>query len=81
MNALRRWMDKATPAQKKRLAREARTTLGTLYQIAGSYRTDGVPRVEADLAGRIARATGYVIRREELSPACAKCEYAKRCKA
>lgn len=78
MNALAKWMDKATPIEQRRAARRAGTTLGTLRQIAGSYRTDGKPRVTSDLAGRIERATG--VPREKLSPACAGCEYLKRCR-
>ena len=80
MNALKRWMQTATAAEKKQLAARAKTTIGTLYQIAGSYRTGGKAQVDADLAGRIAKASKGAIRREELSTACARCEYARRCK-
>lgn len=85
MNAMRRWMQQATPEQKARLATLAGTTVGTLNQIAGSYRTQGKPRVEADLAGRLAKASRQikgvpVLFREELSPACSKCEYARACR-
>lgn len=83
-NSLARWMAKATPVSRERLAHLADTTLGTLRQIAGSYRTKGRPRVTPELAARIERAVktigGPKVLREELCPACAACEFAKRCR-
>lgn len=83
-NPLSAWMRQATPARRERLARLARTTLGTLRQIAGSYRTKGKPSVTPKLAARIEhgvkRIGGPEVRREELCPACASCEFAKRCR-
>lgn len=87
MNALRKWMDKATAAQTRDLARLAGTTVGTLRQIAGSYRTGGEPSVTPQLARRIEIAATKVpgrelpqIHREHLAPACASCEFAKQCR-
>lgn len=91
MNALARWMETASLAETKRLAKKAKTTVGTLRQIAGAYRkTD----VTADLASRIDRASLKVMQhgsvpkgvlilipRESLSNACKACEFAKRCRS
>jgi len=79
-------MDAATAEQKQRLAKLARTTLGTLYQLAGGYRTKGKVHASPELARRIEIATGKFreefptpILRSELAPVCHHCEYAKRC--
>jgi len=87
LNAFRDWMQAARAEEKKQLAELADTTIGTLYQIAGSYRTNGVPRVEPSLAARIELATKMmrrkglpVVLRTQLSPVCAACEFARRAK-
>lgn len=86
-NPLRRWLDVSNDAQRRRLVRGARTTLGTLRQLAGGYR--GRPRTTADLALRIEKAAGELraedpalpeLRREDFSPACRRCDMAKRCR-
>lgn len=84
MNALARWMDGATPKQRNQLAKAAKTTVGTLRQIAGGYRKTNVT---ADLAGRIDRAVVKLfpmsdpVPRESLCPACKVCEFAKQCRS
>lgn len=87
LNPLRRWMLDATPLEKQRLAVLAKTTLGTLRQASGAYRTEGELRMDPDLARRIEKATEKLqregldaLRREQLSPACARCEFAKACR-
>lgn len=87
MNALRRWMDQADGREKLTLAELANTTIGTLYQIAGGYRTQGKARVSPDLAARLELGTRMLarkglkpIKRIELSPVCAACEFARRCR-
>lgn len=81
-NALQQWMRGATAQEAQRLARLAKTTLGTLRQIAGGYRTDGKASTTPDLARRIEIASAEVgprtVLREELCSACAKCDLAKR---
>lgn len=88
MNQMKMWMDKATLPEQKELAEMAGTTLGTLQQIAGSYRTAGVPTVRSGLAGRIENASDKLrkknrdlprVVRTDLSPECRDCEYAQRC--
>lgn len=81
---MKTWMRAASAQEKRRLAELAGTTVGTLSQIAGSYRTNGVPRVEPALAARIEFATKRLARtglkpilRTQLSPTCAACSYAK----
>lgn len=86
-NALRIWMTAATPKERKRLAALTGTTLGNLQQQAGGYRTEGRANLDADLARRVEVATAKmhreglpVLGREALSPACSKCEFAKKCR-
>jgi len=80
-------MTAATPKERKRLAALAKTTLGNLQQLAGAYRTEGRANLDSDLARRVEVATNKmhreglpVLGREALSPACAKCEFAKACR-
>lgn len=86
MNALHVWMQKATTAQLARLAKLANTTVGNLRQIGGGYRKSNVT---AELALRLDHAAAVLrsrdptlpdIPREKLSAACARCEFAKRCR-
>ena len=88
MNQMRVWMLAASSKEIVRLAEMSGTTVGTLNQISGSYRTGGVPTVRSGLAGRIQSAandlrrknkTLPVILRTDLSPECRDCEYAKHC--
>lgn len=95
MNPLARWMKTATTAEQNRLAKAAKTTIGTLRQIAGEYRETNVT---AALAARIDRETlrldsinpikvhlvrkhGSPVPRESLCPACKACEFAKQCRS
>ncbi len=84
MNPLKNWMQSASPDEKKRLAALADTTVGTLNQIAGGYRTQGEARVEPSLAARIEQGTKKLerkglkaLKRTQLSPVCAACSYAR----
>lgn len=86
MNTLTEWMNAATTAQLARLAKLARSTPGTLRQIAGGYRKSNTT---AELAVRLDHAAAVMrsrdpdlpeIRRETLSAACKGCEFAKRCR-
>lgn len=90
MNPLRKWWSAATPKQKRRLARLAKTTVGSLHQLAGSYRTNGKLSASPELARRIeisARKMALMrgqpampqLLRVDLCPACRRCEFAKRC--
>lgn len=86
-NSLRTWLRAATPKEREKLATLASTTIGSLNQFAGAYRTGGLLNVDADMARRIELATVKlqreglpVVARESLSPACAKCEFAKTCR-
>lgn len=81
---MKTWMRAASAEEKRRLADLAETTLGTLFQIAGSYRTKGEPHVEPALAARIEAGTKHLARkglkpvhRTQLSPVCAACSYVK----
>lgn len=89
-NVMKRWLAVATPTQRKRLANLAKTTEGTLRQIAGGYRTRGKLQVSADLAAALEKASKQVSRqrsdhvlpqlwRTDLCPACGRCEFAKAC--
>lgn len=83
-NIFKKWMATATLAEKARLASLAKTTLGTLAQVAGGYRTNGRPSTGPELARRIEIAAVRVqrdglpeLKREDLCVACGKCEYAR----
>jgi len=87
MNVLRRWMAAATPAERRALALAAGTSYGSLHQMAGAYKRGGVLAVSAEMARRLEQASAPlerpglpVLRREELSPACAQCEFARMCR-
>ena len=88
MNQMRVWMQAASANEQSKLAELSGTTIGTLQQIAGSYRTGGNPTVRSGLAGRIQSAANDlrkknkslpVVLRTDLSPECRDCEYAQRC--
>lgn len=87
MNVLQKWMAKATPTEKTRLARLAGISRAVLQWTAGSYRTKGKINVAPDIARKIEIASVKLVRdglpplkRETLSATCARCEYAKRAK-
>lgn len=84
MNVLQKWLANATPQEKARLARLAKTTTGNLKQVAGAYRTNGKLSTTPELARkleegavRIAREGLPELNREDLCTACGKCEFAK----
>lgn len=89
MNQLRVWMDAASTNERRQLAELAGTTLGTLHQIAGSYRNKGgLPTVRAGLAVRLEHAAGRlrkinrnlpVLVRTDLSADCRGCDFARHC--
>ena len=84
INALRRWFEAATMIDLDKLVKLAPMSKGALRQIAGSYRTGGVAHTTPEVARLIDIATHKMarddlpgVKREELCPACAKCEYTK----
>jgi len=88
VNQMRLFLRAATQDEVAQVAELAGTTVGTLNQIAGSYRTDGNPQVRSGLAGRIQSAVAEVRRtnkalpavlKTDLSPECRECEYARKC--
>ena len=84
-NALKQWMQTTSAQTHARLARLAKTTVGTLRQIAGGYRNNGKASTTPELARRIEKATITIeneagprrVLREELCSACARCDLAK----
>lgn len=87
MNVLAAWWQEATAEEKRSLAQLAGTTVESLHQMAGAYRTDGELRITADVARRIEAATKKLqrkglkmLRREDMSPACSQCEFARKCR-
>lgn len=89
-NLVRRWMHAASPAERAKLARLAKTTAGQLKWLAGGYRSDGKASVSAELAIKLEHASVIlnaanpelpVLLREQLARACGKCEFAKACRA
>ena len=80
------WMKQSTIAEKRLLAQKAETSLSLLYQL--SY---GTRNASSELAGRIEKAVSGInkasrhaplpdVNRSDLSDACAKCPYYKRCR-
>ena len=83
-NKMREWIASATRTELDRLAKLAKTTVGTVRQIAGGYRTEGEARATPEVARNIELAAIKVYReglpslkREDLCPACAQCEFLK----
>jgi hypothetical protein len=86
MNKLQEWMDRATPEQKKQLAEAAGTTLGSLRFTAAARRFNGTVSITPEFARRLELAAATIhdaalptIKREDLCPACAQCEYQQYC--
>ncbi len=82
-NALRNWMLAASTKEAIQLANAAGTTLGTLQQIAGGYRTEGRAATKPELAAKLEAASIVLtrknlppLRREDLCPACRRCDLA-----
>ena len=82
-NPMHAWMTLATSGEQAELASLAGTSRAHLYQLSAGERT-----TSAALAGRLASASRALrqrnkklspLRRSELCPACAECEFAKRC--
>lgn len=88
MNQLRLWMQSANPDEREALAELAGTTVGTLNQIAGGYRTGGAASVRSGLARKLEKAAIVLNKRNkelplmlrtDLSPECRECEFAQKC--
>lgn len=80
-NAMRDWIAAATAEELRTLATRARTTVGTLRQLAGGYRSKGRAVASSELATRIELATAAtarpglaLVKRGDLSSSCAKCD-------
>jgi NAD-dependent dihydropyrimidine dehydrogenase PreA subunit len=87
-NAFKRWWSKATAQEKADMAHLAGTSVGSLTQVVGAYRTAGAVSAGPVLARRIEIASAKVmrkglpaLRREDLCQACGKCEFAKAARA
>lgn len=84
INILRKWMLEATAAEKVRLATKAKTTVGSLRQAAGAYRT-GRLNVTPTMARNIEKAAASLpnktlptLKREDLCIECSKCDLIKK---
>ena len=88
MNVFIYWMDNASADQKRRLAEITGHSAASLRQMAKSYRHDGELRITPDIARKIEAATAVIeaeggpsmLYREDLSPACGSCEFARQCR-
>lgn len=87
MNVLQKWMAKATPQEKVKLAIHSKISRGALQWLAGGYRTRGKLNTSPEAARRIELAAARIARdglptlkREDLCVACNRCEYANRAK-
>lgn len=68
-----------TPIQLRRLAKLAKTSYDTLRHAATGRR--GVSSQAAIRIERAGHRMGLDLRREQMSAGCAKCEFAKACRA
>lgn len=81
MNVMKIWMAAANREEQERLAALAKTSRAHLYHLASAKRTAsaGLAR-ELELASaQLARDGLPALQREDLCPACGRCEYAKQC--
>ena len=69
-------MDQASAAEKRALALAAGTSYDSLHQMAKAYRTGGYLRITPEMARKLELASKGVLHREELCPACGRCELA-----
>ena len=81
-------MQAASIEEKYALADLAGTSLGTLNQIAGGYRTGGEAIVRAGMARKLETAAKVLNKRNralpgllrtDLSPECRECDFAQKC--
>jgi hypothetical protein len=66
--AMRKWLSVASADDKRKLAKAAKTSVIYLYHIAAGRRA-----LSADLAQRLAHASGGALDQRELCVACGKC--------
>ena len=88
MNILQTWLKEATIPERNKLIKLAKTTLGGLRQLAGAYRSKGKLHATPELAAIVEKAVFRVrreglpeVKREDLCPACGKCDLAKVARA
>jgi hypothetical protein len=77
-NPFKTWMQESTAEEKRALAAAAGTTYDNLYQMAKAYRTGGKVSVTPDMARRLEKASKGALRREDLCPACGRCDLAEK---
>lgn len=77
-NPLLTWWSAATPEQRRDLAVTVGSTEESLRQTAHAYRTNGRLALTPELARKIDLALDGEVRREEMCPACGRCEYAQQ---
>jgi DNA-binding transcriptional regulator YdaS (Cro superfamily) len=76
------WMDAATTEQQEQLAKLAKSSRRTLYQLSAGTRSASAEKavVIERAASRVKGAAALpVLRRGDLCKACGQCEYARRC--
>lgn len=86
MNAVKEWMSSANKTEQEQLAALAKTSRAHLRHLSMGRRV-----ASADLAQQLEAASTQlslasrgrlkVLRREDMSPACGRCDYAKQCAA
>ena len=88
MNQLKVWMLAATQDEKAALADLAGTTVGTLSQISGGYRSGGEANVRSGMARKLENAAKVLNKRNlalpallrtDLSHECRGCDFAQKC--
>lgn len=86
MSTVKAWMAAATRVEQEELADLAGTSRAHLYHLSTGRRVASADLARAlELASKhlsaVSRERLAVLRREDLCPACGRCEYAKRCSA
>ena len=84
MNALKRWMEAATPEQQEDLAEHLETSRNVLYQYSGEFRnmSAGRAREIEEFTLRLHKETkGKLpkVYRTDLNADCRACDFAQKC--
>ena len=77
-NPLLEYLKSMPPKARAAFAANAGTSPGALRLAAKGYRTGGRLAISPELAARLERASGGLLKRADLSPVCAACPHAPK---
>jgi hypothetical protein len=78
-NPLKTYLKRLTIKERQAFAERAGSSDGSLRLAANGYKTSGKLVISPAFAARLEEASGGVLKREQLSEACALCPYALGC--